>query len=203
MPAVTETRAPTPVMIVRFPLISCSCVWGLFRLFSCARGGGGTSSCFGHTPQQWSLCSTVRQVSMRQSRDTHCPDCPAMRRQASPSIGFAVSFRAFGLPRDDSESNPRDAFFGSGSRPYSNRPSHVTVMSVTFHRALGKGGPQHGRVAGSALSSGRACPTAVIAFCPSCRHPALSQCDSWSDVRLSPLLPLVALGKGGGGGLPL
>ena len=30
----------------------------------------------------------------------------------------------------------------------------------------------------SALGSGRACPTAVIAFCPSCQSLARPQCDS-------------------------
>ena len=39
-------------------------------------------------------------------------------------------------------------------------------------------GPRHGEGAVSALGSGRACPTAVIAFCPSGQYLARPQYDS-------------------------
>ena len=45
----------------------------------------------------------------------------------------------------------------------------------------------------SALGSGRACPTAVIAFCPSCRRAALPQYEAWSHVQPSSLFPLAVL----------
>ena len=42
-----------------------------------------------------------------------------------------------------------------------------TVLHVSWHSW--DTGPQYGHVAVSALGSGCACPTAVIAFCPSCQ----------------------------------
>ena len=52
------------------------------------------------------------------------------------------------------------------------------------------GGPQHGRVAVSALGSGRACPTAVIAFCPLGHSSVPSQCESCPGEQISCLWPL-------------
>ena len=62
------------------------------------------------------------------------------------------------------------------------------------------GGLQYGPVAVSALGSGRACPTAVIALCPFGRSSAPTQCESCSDEQVSCLWPLHLRAPGGGGG---
>ena len=68
---------------------------------------------------------------------------------------------------------------------YQKWPNHIfqMVRFVAFHDGHfdlwgGGGGPQHGPVAVSTLGSGRTCPTAAIAFRPSCQHLALPQCGS-------------------------
>ena len=52
-------------------------------------------------------------------------------------------------------------------------------------------GPSNGQVAVSALGSGCACPTAVIAFCPSCQRPALHWASCACSLRA--LLPRCSL----------
>ena len=63
----------------------------------------------------------------------------------------------------------------------------------------GGGGGSNGQVAVSALGSGRACPTAVIAFCPSRRDTALLQYEVCCQDQPSSLCPLAVLALGGGG----
>ena len=107
----------------------------------------------------------------------------------------------------------------------------AVVVGIASGRLEGPKGPKqitwgwasNGRVALSALGSGCACPTAVIAFCPSAQHAALLRAP-WDCASLCPLprcslvlralqgyahilgsghsLPEV-LGGGGGRGAPL
>ena len=55
------------------------------------------------------------------------------------------------------------------------------------------GGAQYGRVAASALGSGRACPATVIAFCPSCQLVARPLSVRRTGIHPSTLPPLATL----------
>ena len=72
-------------------------------------------------------------------------------------------------------------------------PISPIVNSIFFPRRSLWTGPQNGRVVMSALGSGRACPAAAIAFCPSCQCPALPQCEVRCQVQPSSLRPLTVL----------
>ena len=101
-------------------------------------------------------------------------------------------------------------FAGGVSIPSTNQYERGSNFSATAFKILVSLGGSSGQVAVSALGSGRACPTAVIAFCPSGRNSALSQCESCSREQFSCLQPLhlralrALLGQAyifGGGGL--
>ena len=65
------------------------------------------------------------------------------------------------------------------------------LLMSPFRHHLGRA--SNGQVAVSALGSGGACPTAVIAFCPSRRCTALSQYEVCCRVQPSSLRPLSIL----------
>ena len=71
--------------------------------------------------------------------------------------------------------------------------SGLAARLPSFRSFWRGGGGSNGQVAMSALGSGRACPTAVIAFCPSRRSTALSRYEIWCQLQPSSLCPLSTL----------